>query len=275
LQPVETRFIHENGHQLSVLTYECSQPIEDDGFFMHMVQLARDVYGEYLVSEIPDIEPSVAQSFDLSAITRAVRDSIPNPDDEETKPANLRNYRSEAAELVARKALGDSYGFLFPAAAQVVKGNASQPILGFDGWGMIELENDSWAFVVIQVKGSDEDKSPPGVVDELIVECKKAPVETDKLSRALVSILSLVNDEQIKSIIYRMLERLGQNKPLKLIVAPVVVRGKIQSAFSDIQCFAGEIEATEQSYLQAASASIGVELNTFGKALFEKARSDD
>jgi len=275
LHPAQLNIFTEHGHKFSVLTYECTQPVEDDQFFLHMVQLARDVYGEYLLSDLPEIDPAVEASFDLSAITRAVRSSLPDPEDEKTKPANLRNYRSEAAELVARKALGDSFGFIFPAAAQVAKGNASQPILGFDGWGMIELEDDSWAFVVIQVKGSDENKSPPGVIDELIGECKRAPNEPSKLARALVSILSLLKDGEIKTVVWRMLERLGKNKPLKLIVAPVVVRGKVEAAYSDISCFKEKIDATDLNHLNAATASIGIDLNSFGKALFEKARSND
>lgn len=275
LQPAQLDIYSEQGHEFSVLTYECTQPIEDDQFFLHMVQLARDVYGEYLLNELPEVDPAVEDSFDLSAITKAVRSSLPDPEDEEKKPANLRNYRSEAAELVARKALGDSFGFIFPAAAQVTKGNASQPILGFDGWGMIELEENSWAFVVIQVKGSDDSNSPPGVVDELISECKRAPNEPSKLTRALVSILALVRDEKIRTIVLRMLERLGQNKPLKLIVAPVIVRGKVGSNLSDISSLKDEIDATDSSHLNAASASIGIDLNTFGKSLFEKAGSDD
>lgn len=264
-----------NGHSLSVLSYECDIAIEGDLFFAHMVEMARDVYGEYLLSDLPEPDPSVASSFDLGAIQKAIREGMPDPDNEATKPENLRNYRSEAAELVARKALSDSYGFVYPAAAQVVKGNAVQPILGFDGWGLIELEEDSWAFVVIQVKGSDEDKSPPTVVSELIQECKMAPNEPPKLCRAITSILALVSDQEIKNVLLRMLEKLGQNKPLKLIVAPVVVRGKVHSCMDDIMCFADELTATENLSARASSTSIGVELATFGYQLFDKARSHD
>jgi hypothetical protein len=275
LKPASLVFHEENGHKFSVLRYECDLAVEGDAFFVHMIEMARNVYGEYLLGDLPDIDPSVSASFDLEAIRRAIRQGMPDPTEEQKKPANLRNYRSEAAELIARKALSDSYGFIYPAAAQVTKGNAAQPILGFDGWGLIELASDHWAFVLLQVKGSDENKSPPTIITQLSAECGMAPQETTKLARALTSILALVKDEQIKTIICRMLEKIGKNESLRLIVAPVIVRGSVNASLSDIHCLGAAIQASATVCTHASSASIGVGLEAFGKVLFEKARSDE
>src|SRR5690606_5588028 len=120
---------------------------------------------------------------------KGFRSSLPNPQDEATKPKNLRTYRSETAEFFAREVLRMVSDVTTPPTLHACKGNALQPLLGYDGWGISGMAAGDPRLVLIQVKGSDEAKSPPAVVNELLEECSRIPLEHNKLCRALSACL--------------------------------------------------------------------------------------
>ena len=244
-------------------------------FFSEMIQEVKDVYGESsIISMAEDLEATDTQiSFDQTKIKNALKLGLPDPSVEGSKPQQLTNYRSEAAELLARKALVASYNILFPVAAQTVKGNANQPILGFDGWGLLEYSDGSFGLVLVQVKGSDENKRPPKVIDELLDESKKTKLQITSMVRALVTLIHLIKDEVLKRVLLKMIEEIGDQRLPPIIVAPVLIRGKLDSSFDDLIDLIKNALDFEPAKSRGATASIGQNLSEFGFELFTQARS--
>lgn len=261
-------------HHWSVLTIKSGLD-ESCAFFSEMIQEVKDVYGETsIISMAEDIEAADMKiSFDQSKIKNALKMGLPDPSVETSKPKQLTNYRSEAAELLARKALVASYNILFPVAAQTVKGNANQPILGFDGWGILKYVDGSFGLVLVQVKGSDENKSPPKVIQELLEESRNARFQKSTMVRALVTLAHLIKDEELKSVLLKMLEEIGDDKLPSIVVAPVLIRGKLESSLDDIVDLIDGALDYEPAKSRGATASIGQCLSDFGFELFTKARS--
>lgn len=248
-----------------------------DSIFAELVQSVRDVYGEKQLTEtaikLTNSEQGII--FDVAAIQRAIRKGQPNPEAEGKKPTQLTNYRSEAAEIVARHALANTHDIFFPVAAQIVKGNANQPVLGFDGWGLLKHEEDNYSLVLVQVKGSDEGVRPPSVSKELINECKTNSLSADAISRALVSLFALLQCPKLQTIVFKMLETIGNDKMIPLIVAPVIVRGGITAHIDDLKTLIDSALEFNPAFSRGVTASIGVSLSQFGKVLFDEARKND
>lgn len=261
-------------HHWSVLSVKSGLD-ETCAFFSEMIQEVKDVYGETsIISMVESLEAADTQiSFDQTKIKNALKIGLPDPAVEGTKPKQLTNYRSEAAELLARKALVASYNILFPVAAQTVKGNANQPILGFDGWGVLEYVDGSFGLVLVQVKGSDENKSPPKVIQELLEESKNTKFQVPTMVRALVTLAHLLKDDGLKAVLIKMLEEIGDEKLPSIIVAPVLIRGNLASSFDDIVDLINGALDFEPAKSRGATASIGQSLSDFGFELFTKARS--
>lgn len=166
--------------------------VNSDAILSAIVLRARQSYGEQVVDSVPEPDSGVAELFDLGAVRMAIRAGMPDPALELGKRPSLRNYRSEATELIAQEILANVYQVLFPASAQAIKGNANQPVLGFDGWGLLDLDDGTVALVLVQVKGSDQDRRPPDVAQALSDECCRVPREPAKLCRALTAMLALL-----------------------------------------------------------------------------------
>lgn len=248
-----------------------------DNIFAELVQCVRDVYGEQRLTDIALklTNPEQGVAFDLDAITRAIRKGQPNPEAEGNKPVQLTNFRSEAAEIVARHALGKSHNIFFPVAAQMVKGNANQPVLGFDGWGLLQDDNGNYSLVLVQVKGSDENERPPSVSEALIAECKTASLNLNALGRALTSMATLLQCPSLQIIVFRMLETIGNDQMIPLIVAPVIIRGGVSAHIDDLKALIDSALEFNPAFSRGVSASIGISLSQFGKVLFEEARKNE
>lgn len=262
-------------HLWAVMKIQCEIDITDS-FFDEMVQYVKDVYGQSAIDRILAdlLQADEDLEFDLGALTKAIQLRVPDPASEGKKPSQLTNYRSEAAELVARKALGTCYRVEFPVAAQLVKGNANQPILGFDGWGLFE-EDGNYSLVLIQVKGSEDTKSPPSVAEELISEGKKCTLDLSALGSALMTLVVLINDKALQLVILRMLEKLGNGSLPSIFIAPVIIRGNLEARISDLESLIENAESYLPAMSRGLTASLGVPLGDFGRTLFERARAND
>jgi hypothetical protein len=224
-------------HLWSVVGCGCNLDDETDALVLGIIDDVRAAYGEerILNAAALEVDEDQASLFNPEPLRTAFRLGLPDPSEEGNKPLALTNYRSEAAEIVARRALKAAYSIDFPAAPQVTKPNPNQPVLGFDGWGIMVESTDAYALVLVQVKGTDEAKWPPKVTDELVKECKAVPKKPDRISRALATLITLVDTPSVKRALFRMLENLGNSLLPRLIVAPVVVRGKTTSKAEDLQ----------------------------------------
>src|SRR6266576_805191 len=146
----------DEDHRWAVLGCTCDPGDNADPLLVVTVAGVREAYGEAELRAIAEPDPLVANTYDLTAILAAFRRSLPDPTAEGAKPLSLRNYRSETAEVVARHALTAAFGVDFPASPQLGKTNPNQPILGFDGWGLLSLADGGWAFVLVLVKGTED-----------------------------------------------------------------------------------------------------------------------
>ena len=263
-------------HQWAVIHCSCDLTAKDDELVIQTVAAVREAYGEDRLlaqAAIPDPDPDVGHLFDLDAIRRAIRRGLPDPEVEKDKIPHLANYRSEAAEMVAKGALVAAYGIAFPVAPQRGKPNANQPILGFDHWGVLSSGTEH-TLALVQVKGTHDDKVPPAVAEVLATECKRVPTQVDEICRTLTVLASGLEGHQLQDAIFFMLEEIGNGGLPKLVVAPVVVRGGgTVSHADDLQPCREACGDFAPASGRGATVSIGVSLTDFGRTVMEAARA--
>lgn len=230
--------------------------------------------GEFMT--VPAPADGVEISFATGHLIRALRSSLPNPDEEGKKPAQLTNYRSETAEIIARAALSAVYGFAVPPALHATKGNRNQPILGFDGWSVMNMKDGELALVLLQVKATDDTSRPPGEAAKLIVECGRAVTDTGKLKGFLMACVLRCRGTPFQSPLLRMvvgLETTG--KISKMVVSPVIIRGKVAADLEDLRSLRDATTAYIHAKAHGMTLSIGAELTAFGRAAMTRARQHD
>lgn len=265
--------IHEDPpHQWAVVTCKCELNNEYDPLLQFTVTAVREAYGEHeLVPPSPD--PSVAATFNLDAIMNAFRMGLPNPEVEANKNPSLSTYRSETCELVARDALSAVYDIRFPTAPQRGKTNANQPILGFDGWGFWKTGTTDHTLVLIQVKGTDEDRCPPTIARALAEECRRLPNQESEICRALTVLAQLLRNTDFFTVVLRMLEKMGSGNLPRMVVAPVIVRGTTPPHVDDLKPIRDVFVDLTPNLGKGIAMSISVDLNEFGKVVMDRARS--
>jgi len=265
---------------------ECSninQTDTDDILLDNIVRIVREAYGEDGIIEVARRVPPVSESDDelvgrdwnTTAIRNAIRKGFPDPtiSVEANKPVGWRNYRSEAAEMVARAALAQVHSISFPVAPQVGKPNPNMPVLGFDGWGIL-TNGAEYMFVLLQVKGTDDDQRPPQAADELIRECGKAPRDEAIICRALTVIACALDENApMFSVVLGFLEAIGDGKDIDIVVAPVIVRGLITAHLDDLSSIRDQRETYRPATARGLTVSISRDLTEFGYQVMTKARS--
>ena len=265
-------------HKWAVLKANCNLSDDSDLLVQHIVEFVRRSYGEEKIIALAEelfSEEIDGGTFNLSHLRDAIRSSLPNPDEEKSskKPQHLTNYRSETGEMVAKAALAHVYQFMYPAAPQEGKLNQDQPVLGFDGWGFLRLSSTEFAFVLVQVKTTDQDKCPPDEADKLATECKNGVKGLSKLARALCAVVRLLIETELQLAVLRMLEIIGKGSLPTINVAPAINRGKSSGDIKDM----APIRAAQADYAPAVSwgvsVSIGAPLTDFGSVVMQRARS--
>jgi hypothetical protein len=263
----------------------CNPSDAGDGFLLHTVKAIRTAYGEDELREmaedaqllnVPDPAEGVEGTFPTEHLIRALRSSLPNPDLEGKKPAQLTNYRSETSEIIAREALSSVYKFATPPTLHATKGNRNQPILGFDGWSVMSLENGELALVLLQVKATDDKARPPGEAAKLIVECGQAATNVEKLKGFLMACTLRCKGSPFALPLMSMVAELETtNRIANTVVSPVIIRGTVTADLGDLET----LRNAKGSYLHAKargmSLSIGADLNDFGRAAMKRARQHD
>ncbi|MEW5929616.1 MAG: hypothetical protein AB1941_19350 [Gemmatimonadota bacterium] len=248
----------------------------DDELVLDTVTLIRDGYGEADVLTALQPDEDVGMTFDLTAVTKAFRRGLPNPESdlEGKKKPHLTNYRSETLEFVARYALRVAHGINFPVHPQRGKLNVNQPVLGFDGWGIFESADDGFKLALIQVKGTDEDRVPPREATKLADECTRIPTSVDEVCRALsVMIVNLPVGPELYAI-GAILESLADADELPpVLIAPVVVRGLQPASNDDLGPIRDVAAGIEPSGMRGLSVRIGVDLTAFGHTVMTRARA--
>jgi hypothetical protein len=267
-------------HFWAVLHASCDLSQDADSLVSMISALTKYCYGGTRIIETAEawnakIDPGVSNQFDMSSIERAFKKGLPNPDAEGNKPKQLTNYRSESAEMVARAALQKAYDVIFPAAPQQGKTNPNQPILGFDGWGLLSLSASEKALLLFQVKGTDEAVSPPKAVQTLIDECKAAPTQIANICRALSALVcALPQDMPIVPDLLGMMVLLGQDRSPSIVVSPAIVRGITVAEMTDLQPLKDNRRDFDPHGTRCVAVSIGVDLNDFGLAVANKIRNE-
>lgn len=266
--------LYEDGaHQWAIVSCVCNLDDAADPLLSSIVAAVREAYGEQDIITIAQPDPSVAQRFDLSAITKAFRMGLPDPDEEGKKPEHLANYRSEATELLARSALKHVFSVEFPAHPQRGKTNQNQPVLGFDGWGLVGSHSAGYALVLVQVKGTDDVKRPPSEARKLAEECRRVPRQPSALCRALSVLVLTLKNSPYETIVVEMLEVLGRDSLPKIFVAPVVIRGALVAHSDDLSPIRTACQEITPIAGRGVVMSLGVDLGEFGRRVMTQARA--
>jgi hypothetical protein len=272
-------------HVWAVVKETCDLSHEADKFLLHAVSTIRDAYGEQELREmaenaplitLPDPADGVAGTFVLDHLLSAFRASLPDPAAEGAKPAHLTNYRSETTELIARAALAAVYQFATPPALHATKGNRNQPILGFDGWSVMQMSDAAFALALIQVKGSEDKNRPPNIAAELVMECGQAVIAHEKLSGFLFACLLRCKGTEFEGALLKMIIELEETGRIcNTILSPVIVRGVLEAHLDDLASLRGATSSFLHAKARGMTLSIGAGLTDFGRAAMNRARQND
>jgi hypothetical protein len=272
-------------HHWAVVLETCDLDALDDGFLKHAVEAIRAAYGEAELMtlakdaplvDVPDAADGVSATFATEHLLRAFRSSLPNPDAEGKKPEHLKNYRSETAEIIAREALSAVFGMATPPALHATKGNRNQPILGFDGWSVMDRASGELALVLLQVKATDEDKRPPGEAAKLIVECGQVSADVEKLKSFLIACIMRCKGTAFANALMQMVVELeATDKIANTVVAPVIIRGLVAAELEDLTSLRGATATYQHAKARGLTLSLGADLTAFGRKAMESARQHD
>jgi hypothetical protein len=266
----------EAPHMWGIAVATCNLEDANDLLIATTVDLVRRSYGEYAVmADASNLLSEQINSgfFDLRHLLAAIREGLPDPEKEGKKPVQLTNYRSQSAEMVAKAALSKAYNYQYPAAPQEAAANPNQPILNFDGWGILQSNNGEVSLALIQVKATDAKKSPPRDAIKLAKECRRAPTDRSAILRALASMVRLLRGDPIQTSILWMMEKLGRpGETIPILVSPVIVRGVTTPAPKDLDPIMSVANDILPASIRALVVSIGTPLDDFGYLVMGKAR---
>lgn len=257
-------------HVWHIASLQCSTE-EGDPLIDDLAGYLREAYGEQVILQAAI---SVEENFDLERVRKGIRKGLPDPEEEGNKPDHLKNFRSETAELLAKKTLSEIFGFKFPVHAQEGKRNATQPVLGFDGGGFVEIDGEYY-LALIETKGTEDSSSPPEVTEDLAEECRDVPESESKISRSLSMIGTRASDDEIITVVARLLEKIGNGESIEMVISPVVVRGSNDPDFEDLAPVIEVCHNLEPNRGRGVSISIGVELLEFAEAVTMRALPED
>jgi hypothetical protein len=258
----------------TVIHCSCDLDNEQDQLISNCVTAVRQAYGENFVKMAAlNPDPYVAKTFNLENILKAFKLGLPNPIEEGNKPEQLKNYRSESLEVLARLALSFAHQIEFPVHPQIGKTNPNQPILGFDGWGIKGSEKEGYTFVLVQVKGTDDPDRPPKEANVLAGECIAIPQQRDAICRALSVLTVIFRGLPEASIFLSMMDNIGDGKSIKLGIAPAVIRGHIIAENADLDSIRAACDKILPIKGYGIALSIGVKLNQFGEKVMSLARA--
>lgn len=262
-------------HEWAIAVAVCDLSDDNDCLLTTTVDLVRRSYGEGAVmsdAEALMSEEIVSGTFNLEHLRTAFREGLPDPNKEGNKPAQLTNYRSQSAEMAAKAALAQAYNLQYPAAPQEGATNPNQPILGFDGWGILQTGEDSMHFALIQVKATDATTSPPPDSVKLADECRRAPTDRTTICRALSAHVRFLRGDPLQRFVFRILESLGRGGNIPIVVSPVVVRGTTTASFTDLDPIISIVNDSFPIPIKAIVVSIGASLSDFGHRVMSQAR---
>ncbi|WP_150129070.1 MULTISPECIES: hypothetical protein [Rhizobium] len=272
----------EGDHVWAVVQESCDLTDQNDRMLLHAVATIREAYGEQEIREmaenaplvtVPEPADGVANTFSLDLLLSAFRSSLPDPAAEGGKPGQLTNYRSETTELLARAALATVYGFASPPTLHATKGNRNQPILGFDGWTVMQATDGELALVLLQVKGTEDAARPPNVAAELVAECGRAVTDFTKLKGFLMACLLRCKNTPFELPLMNLIVELERDdKIANTLLAPVIVRGKAGSHIDDLGSLRGATTSFLHARARGMTLSLGAELTAFGRAAMTRAR---
>lgn len=277
----------DGDHSWAVVLETCDLASSDDRLLLHTVAAIRSAYGEdelramaedAAMLNVPAPAPGVEAGFKVENLIKALRTSLPDPDKEGKKPPQLTNYRSETSEIVAREALARVFEVATPPALHATKGNRNQPILGFDGWSVMRLPGGALALVLLQVKGTDDTKRPPGEAAKLIDECSLATADVDKLKGYLMACVVRCRGTEFALPLMMMVDELETSgKIAETVVAPVIIRGVIEAQADDLSSLRTAAGAASFAHAKArgVTLSLGANLNEFGRTAMKRAREHD
>jgi hypothetical protein len=265
----------DDEHQWAVVQCACDLSNDSDDLVIQTVAKVREAYGENeIIAATISPDPSVERRFNLTAITKAFRRGLPDPEVEENKKPHLTNYRSETTEILAREALFQAYAIEFPTHPQRGKTNVNQPILGFDGWGILGSEATGYALVLVQVKGTEDRNCPPREASTLALECQAIPQEIDKICHAVSLLVMNISPSPLRNALLQMLESLSEDVLPGLFVAPVIIRGIGASAnIEDLRPIRDVRHLFSPAISRGVTVALGVPLTDFGQTVMSRART--
>jgi hypothetical protein len=186
--------------------------------------------------------------------------------------AQLDVARNELAEVLAALALGAVHGTVVPASRIRHKEIPGAPSRGRD---LLGIDAEPLVAVVGEVKASDEEASPPGVVDSgsssMRVQLLTAATDGDRLSAELNWALKHAPPEHRLLVAHAMLAYAAGELPV--VVAPVLVRPAHRHGADDFGAFRQDPSQFAPALVRFCLLRVEDNLDDLAKAVYDKARS--
>jgi hypothetical protein len=243
-------YVHE---EHAFLTFDCLPSSGGDGLEDDLAEIVRSLYID--VDEVRSLGEMAADGLeglaDAALIAELVetmtRASIPEKG-QAGVPASLDVTRSELAEVLAMELAVSQFKTLVPAPRVAHK---EIPQLASRGMDLIGFEeSDTLRLVVGETKASDEDASPPGVVEgqktSLREQLLSSIADTDRLLSELSWCLKHSAEDHHSMIIRAALMLVVSS--LEFVVFPVLVRSEAVNRPGDC----GSFRETPQDFAPAA-----------------------
>lgn len=264
----------DGGHIFAV--YDCGSD-EDGALISDLAQVIRELYVEpdklrpVLTAALNDLGP-VADVVTIGEIMeRVLPAAVPDPHVENPDRPWLNVARNELAEAIALVGLSDVHGTVIPAPRIRHKEIPGAPVRGRD---LLGLEDDPLTVIIGEVKASDEQASPPGVVGSGAGSMRGQFQSFLAAHDALLTELSWVMKHSPTE--HRLLVAKAMTAHvagvLGLCVAPVLVRPKDRHGVSDFGTFKDNPGQFNPARVRFSIFRIDETLNGLAKAVYSEAR---
>jgi hypothetical protein len=163
--------------------------------------------------------------------------ALPNDWKKGDQPKQLDVRRSEFAEIIAGEVLGALFGTALPASRIAEKEIVDQPTRGADIVGLENLDGDKLVLLLCEVKGSQEGKSPPGVVAGMVTKLKDLSTNRRSLIQELIWLRDHASDDYAARCADICGAYLLRRQLFDLLLVPILIRSADTAKESDYKAF--------------------------------------
>ncbi|MFJ5033257.1 Hachiman antiphage defense system protein HamA [Streptomyces sp. NPDC088560] len=166
----------------------------------------------------------VLSDEDIAAAITEERDAMLPESWKGGRPKHLDVQRSEFGEIVAAEVLKQIFDTQIPASRIKHKEIPDQQTRGADVMGLEDLEQPKPTLIIGEVKGSQDSKSPPGVVAGMVEKLGSLVTDRRALLQELCWLRDHAEDEYVDACSRMYASFVLKREQFEMILTPLLVR---------------------------------------------------